>query len=76
MCSWWRGSRARPTSSLPRCVLQYRYDILSHKFTLDSFWEADADDLGAAKATLTGLRKRHAQSGVAPIFINTVSAAS
>ncbi|KAJ7824957.1 NAD-binding protein [Mycena olivaceomarginata] len=32
---------------------------------------ADADDLGAAKATLTGLRKRHAQSGVAPIFINT-----
>ncbi|KAJ7806540.1 NAD-binding protein [Mycena olivaceomarginata] len=37
---------------------------------------ADADDLGAAKATLTGLRKRHAQSGVAPIFINTVSVLS
>ncbi|KAJ7020344.1 NAD(P)-binding protein [Mycena alexandri] len=31
---------------------------------------ADCDDLGAAKATLAGLRKRHA-SGVVPIFINT-----
>ncbi|KAJ7833056.1 hypothetical protein B0H14DRAFT_3711523 [Mycena olivaceomarginata] len=33
---------------------------------------ADCDDLGAAKATLAGLKKRHA-SGVVPIFINTVS---
>ncbi|KAJ7854000.1 NAD(P)-binding protein [Mycena leptocephala] len=31
---------------------------------------ADCDDLGAAKATLEGLRKRHAL-GVVPIFINT-----
>lgn len=31
---------------------------------------ADVDDLGAAKATLAGLRKRHAL-GVVPIFINT-----
>ncbi|KAJ7020329.1 NAD(P)-binding protein [Mycena alexandri] len=31
---------------------------------------ADCDDLGAAKATLAGLRKRHAL-GVVPIFINT-----
>jgi nucleoside-diphosphate-sugar epimerase len=35
--------------------------------------QADGDDLGAAKATLAGLRKRHA-SGVVPIFFNTVSA--
>ncbi|KAJ7255829.1 NAD(P)-binding protein [Mycena haematopus] len=32
---------------------------------------ADADDLGAAKATLAGLKKRHAASGVVPIFIHT-----
>ncbi|KAF7336223.1 hypothetical protein MVEN_02170100 [Mycena venus] len=31
---------------------------------------ADCDDLGAAKATLVGLKKRHAL-GVVPIFINT-----
>ncbi|KAJ7786956.1 NAD(P)-binding protein [Mycena olivaceomarginata] len=31
---------------------------------------ADCDDPGAAKATLAGLKKRHA-SGVVPIFINT-----
>ncbi|KAJ7785350.1 NAD(P)-binding protein [Mycena maculata] len=31
---------------------------------------ADCDDLGAAKATLEGLRKRHTL-GVVPIFINT-----
>ncbi|KAJ7315727.1 NAD(P)-binding protein [Mycena albidolilacea] len=31
---------------------------------------ADVDDLGAAKATLAGLKKRHAL-GVVPIFINT-----
>ncbi|KAJ6571114.1 NAD(P)-binding protein [Mycena capillaripes] len=31
---------------------------------------ADCDDLGAAKATLEGLRRRHA-SGAIPIFINT-----
>ncbi|KAK7044380.1 hypothetical protein R3P38DRAFT_3388776 [Favolaschia claudopus] len=31
---------------------------------------ADCDDLGAAKATLAGLKKRHAL-GVVPIFINT-----
>ncbi|KAJ7154106.1 hypothetical protein C8R46DRAFT_1118699 [Mycena filopes] len=37
---------------------------------------ADCDDLGAAKATLAGLKKRHAASGVVPIFINTVSVIS
>ncbi|KAJ7255830.1 NAD(P)-binding protein [Mycena haematopus] len=35
---------------------------------------ADADDLGAAKATLAGLKKRHAASGVVPIFIHTAPA--
>ncbi|KAK7039714.1 hypothetical protein R3P38DRAFT_489653 [Favolaschia claudopus] len=32
---------------------------------------ADCDDLGAAKATLAGLKKRGATSGLVPIFINT-----
>ncbi|KAJ7495506.1 NAD(P)-binding protein [Mycena latifolia] len=32
---------------------------------------ADCDDLGAAQATLKGLRKRHAQLGTRPILINT-----
>jgi len=32
---------------------------------------ADADDLGAAKAILAGLKKRHAATGVAPIYIHT-----
>ncbi|KAJ7495586.1 hypothetical protein FB451DRAFT_1360298 [Mycena latifolia] len=34
---------------------------------------ADCDDLGAAQATLKGLRKRHAQLGTRPILINTAS---
>jgi hypothetical protein len=38
----------------------------------DTLTQADVDDLGAAKATLAGLKKRHAL-GVAPIFIHTVS---
>jgi hypothetical protein len=38
----------------------------------DTVTQADCDDLGAANATLAGLKKRHA-SGAVPIFINTVS---
>ena len=34
--------------------------------------QADADDLGAAKATLRGLKKRYQATGKAPIFIHTV----
>ncbi|KAJ7101336.1 NAD-binding protein [Mycena belliarum] len=33
---------------------------------------ADCDDLGAANATLAGLKKRHAKLGSKPIFIHTV----
>jgi len=32
---------------------------------------ADADDLGAAKAVLAGLKKRHEQTGTVPILIHT-----
>ncbi|KAG2003466.1 hypothetical protein CC2G_004068 [Coprinopsis cinerea AmutBmut pab1-1] len=34
---------------------------------------ADADDLGAAKATLRGLKKRYEETKVPPTFIHTVS---
>jgi hypothetical protein len=34
--------------------------------------KADADDFGAAKATLKGLKTRYQNTGIAPIFIHTV----
>jgi hypothetical protein len=36
---------------------------------------ANVDDLEAAQAVLTGLKKRHAETGVAPILIHTVRCA-
>ena len=35
--------------------------------------QADADHMPAAKATLAGLKSRHAATGVAPILIHTVN---
>jgi hypothetical protein len=64
-----KGSPVRQTSLLPQYV---EMRLLVRMDGLDTLTQADVDDLGAAKATLAGLKKRHAL-GVAPIFINTVS---
>ena len=40
----------------------------------DNIDKADADDLPAIKALLSGMKKRHTETGDVPIFIHTVRA--
>jgi hypothetical protein len=68
MLSWSKNSPAKPTSLLPWCGISYSSGANRVHIRI----QADCDDLGAAKATLEGLKKRHAL-GVVPIFIHTVS---
>jgi len=55
------------------CLLWYKLaDEPTHAFSLTSSVQVNADALGAAQATLKGLKNRYAKTGSAPVFIQTV----